>query len=92
MRRSVLNSTVDTEVRVGRIFFDLAARSATFRSAASGDDAADGAQLMMTLALGGLWHGAAWTFELWEVSGRDARRRPRNRLGRPAVADRDPPA
>jgi D-alanyl-lipoteichoic acid acyltransferase DltB (MBOAT superfamily) len=49
--------------------------------------------IMITMVLGGLWHGAAWTFIVWGAlmglgqSFGHLRRRSRTRRGLPAVAD-----
>ncbi len=47
--------------------------------------------IIITMLLGGLWHGAAWTFVAWglyhgvgQVIGRQRRRRPREPRGLPA--------
>jgi alginate O-acetyltransferase complex protein AlgI len=59
----------------------------------SGSEAKTVRNIMITMVLGGLWHGAAWTFVAWgalhgfgQAVGH-VRRRSRVRRGRPAVAD-----
>ncbi len=40
-----------------------------------------GRNLLMTMTLGGLWHGASWTFVVWGAPARAAARRPPRRSG-----------
>jgi alginate O-acetyltransferase complex protein AlgI len=59
----------------------------------SGGDAITVRNIMITMVLGGLWHGAAWTFVIWGAlhgvgqSVGHLRRASRQRRGLPAVAD-----
>jgi alginate O-acetyltransferase complex protein AlgI len=59
----------------------------------SGSEAQTVRNIMITMVLGGLWHGAAWTFVFWGALhgiGQGVghlRRRRRVQLGLPAVAD-----
>ena len=59
----------------------------------AGSEATTVRNIMLTMLLGGLWHGAAWTFVVWGglhgvgQSVAHVRRRQRVRRGLPAVAD-----
>ena len=59
----------------------------------AGSEARTVRNIMITLVLGGLWHGAAWTFVIWGAlmgvgqSFGHLRRASRERRGLPAVAD-----
>jgi D-alanyl-lipoteichoic acid acyltransferase DltB (MBOAT superfamily) len=62
-------------------------------SGSSGSDVKTVRNIVITMVLGGLWHGAAWTFVFWgglhglgQAVGH-VRRRSRVRRGLPAVAD-----
>jgi D-alanyl-lipoteichoic acid acyltransferase DltB (MBOAT superfamily) len=58
-----------------------------------GSEARTVRNIMITMVLGGLWHGAAWTFVIWGAlqgvgqSFGHLRRASRERRGLPAVAD-----